>query len=91
VKYQQTTISTEEKLDVLSRIENVNRLLTYGIMSDLLTVVYVQLVILLMELQKVRSQELHCLCRESTTVSSECSLPKIIDVSLLHVYCIRNK
>jgi len=60
-------------------------------MLDLLIVVYVQFVILLVELQKVRFQELQFLCRKSTTVSSECTLPKTVDVSLSHVYCIRNK
>jgi hypothetical protein len=57
----------------------------------LLIVAYAQFVILLIELWKVRFQELHCLCRESTTVSSEFAEPKTIDVSLLHIYCIRNK
>jgi hypothetical protein len=90
VKNRQMMISIEEKLDAISILENVNKLLTYGVMLDLLIVVYVQFVILLTELRKVRFQELQCLCRESTTVSSECTVPKTIDVSLLHFYSIRN-
>jgi len=60
-------------------------------MLDLLIIMYVQFMILLVELQKVQFQELQCLCRKSTTVSSECAVPKTIAVRLLHVYCIRNK
>jgi hypothetical protein len=41
------TVSKEEKLDEIRILENVNKLLTYGVMLDLLIVVYVQFVILL--------------------------------------------
>jgi hypothetical protein len=40
-------------------------------MLDLFTVVYVQFLIMLRELQKVLSQELKCLCSKTTTVLLE--------------------
>jgi len=40
-------------------------------MLDALTVVYVQSLMLLTELQKVLSQELKCLCSKTTTVLLE--------------------
>jgi len=49
----------------------MNELLTYGIMLDLLMVTYVQYVIMLINLQKVLSQDLTCLCSKSTTVLLE--------------------
>jgi len=49
----------------------VNKLLTYAIMLDLLIVVYVQFMIMLIELNKVLSQELKCLCNKAATVLSE--------------------
>ena len=91
VKNQQMTISIEEKLDVISRLENVKKLLTYGIMLDSFIVVYVQFLIMLTEVWKVRIQEQECFCRKYSTVLSECIIPKIIGASLLHFYCIRNK
>jgi len=30
-------------------------------------------------------------CNKTTTVLSESTVPKTVDVSLLHFYCIRNK
>jgi len=60
-------------------------------MLDVLIVVYVQLVIMLTELQKVLSQEPKCLCSKTTTVPLEWTVPKTMDVSLLHFYCSRNK
>jgi len=32
-----------------------------------------------------------CLCSKSTTVLLEGTIPKTMDVQLLHFYCIRNK
>jgi hypothetical protein len=55
-------VGIEEKLFVISRLEKkVNELLTYAVMLDSLIVVYIQFVILLIELKKVLSQELKCL------------------------------
>jgi hypothetical protein len=39
-----------------------NELLTYAVMLDLFIVVYLQFVIMVIELEKVLSQELKCLC-----------------------------
>jgi len=39
----------EEKLGIISRLENLNELLTYAIMSDLLMLVYVQFLVMLVE------------------------------------------
>jgi hypothetical protein len=49
----------------------VNELLTYAMMSDLLIVVYVQFMILLIDLQKFRFQELKCLCSKTNTLPLE--------------------
>jgi len=49
----------------------VNELLTYGVISGLFIVAYIQHVIMLIELQKVLRQELRCLCSETTIVLSE--------------------
>jgi len=49
----------------------VNKLLTYAIMLDSLILVHVQFVIMLIELKKVLSQELKCLCSKTTTVLLE--------------------
>jgi hypothetical protein len=54
----------------------VNELLTYGIILDLLIVVYIQYVIMVTELQEVLSQDLKCLCSKSTTVLLERTVPK---------------
>ena len=59
----------EEKLDIISHLENVNELLTYAVMLDLLILVCVQFMIMLTELQKVLSQEPKCLCSETTDYS----------------------
>jgi hypothetical protein len=56
------TISTEEKLDVISWLEKGERIFfTYAVMLDPLRVAYLHFVIMLEELQKVLSQELKCL------------------------------
>jgi len=57
----------------------VNELLTYAILLDSLILAYIQLMIILTELQKV----LKCLCsRMNHTKNYGC---------LFHFYCIRNK
>jgi len=43
----------------------VNEFFTYAIILDSLVIVYVQFVIMLIELQKVLSQELKCLCSKT--------------------------
>ena len=69
VKNSRKIVGTDKKLDIINRLENVNVLLTYAVMLDSLMVAYVQLVIMLLELQKVLSQELKCfLCSKTTTV-----------------------
>ena len=55
------TISTEEKLDPIADLKNVNKFFTYAIMADSLIVAYVQFVIMLIELKKVLSQEVRCI------------------------------
>ena len=69
----------------------VNKLLTYGVLLDSLIVTYVKYVIILIDLKDVLSQDLKCFCSKSTTVLSEWSLPKTMDMSLLQFYCIRHK
>ena len=41
---------------------------------------------MLIELQKVLSQELKCLCSKTTTVLSESMVPKTMDVS--HIFIV---
>jgi len=60
-------------------------------MSDALIVLYIQLVIMLTELQKVLSWELKCLCSKTATVLLEWTVPKTMDMSPLNFYCSRNK
>jgi hypothetical protein len=69
----------------------VNELLTYGIMLDLFIVVYIQYVIMVIELQEVLRQDLNVLFSKPNTVLSEWTVPKTMHVSLLHFYSIRNK
>jgi hypothetical protein len=86
VKNRQKTISIDEKLVI-----KVNQLLTYAIMLDSIIVAYLQFMIMLIEWKKVLSEELKCLCIKTTTVLSEWTIPKTMDVSLLHFYCNRSK
>jgi len=60
-------------------------------MLGVLILAYVQFVIMLIELQRALSQELKCLCSKTTTFLSESGLTNTMDVSFLHLYCIRNK
>ena len=85
VKNQRTIIGIPEKLDVMCRREKLNELLTYGIM---LCLIYVKMLI---DLQKMLSQDLKCWCSKSTTVLSEWTIPKTMDVCVLQFYCVRNK
>jgi hypothetical protein len=48
-------------------------------------------VIMVIDLQKVLSQDLICLCSKSTTVLPQWTVPKTMNMSLLYFYCIRNK
>jgi len=54
------TISTEDILYVIRRLEKVE-LLTYNVMLDSLIVAYMQFILMLIELQKELRQELQCL------------------------------
>ena len=83
-------ISVGEKLDVRSRLEKVHVFFTYTVMF-LRSHYYVKFVKILMELQKVLSQELNCLCSSTTTVIPESRVPKTLDVCLLYFYLIRNE
>jgi len=60
-------------------------------MLDMRHSTYVQLVIMLIELQKVLNEQLKCLCSKTTTVLSECTVPNTMDASLVHVHYTRNK
>jgi hypothetical protein len=61
VKNCQKTISIEEKLDIISRLEKGDELLIYTVMLHSLIVAYIQFVIMLIELNKVLLRELKCL------------------------------
>ena len=52
-------------------MKKVNKLLTYVIMLDFLVVAYVELVMMLIDLLKVLSQELKCLYGNTVTVLSK--------------------
>jgi len=60
-------------------------------MLDLLIVAYTQFMIMLIELNKVLSQELKCLCSKTTTVLLKRTVSKTVGLSLLHFYSIRSK
>ena len=49
-------------------MRKVNELLPYAVMLDLLIAAYILHEIMLIELWKVLSQELKCLCSKTTTV-----------------------
>jgi hypothetical protein len=76
---------------LFANLKKMNELLTYGFLSDLLILAYIQFVTMLTELQSLLGQELKCLCSETVTVLTERTVPKTLDISLLHLYCIRNK
>jgi len=59
----------------------VNILLKYVKILDSLIAAYIQFVLMLMKLHKVLSHELECLCSKSTTLLSEWTIPKIMDIS----------
>jgi len=72
-------------------MKKANKFFTCTVMLYSLILAYVQIMIILTELQKVLSQELKCLCSMITTVLSESMVPKTIEASLLYFYCIINK
>ena len=53
VKNQVQAIGIEEELDVKAKLKKVNELLTYAVTLGWIIVVYLQFVIMLMELKKV--------------------------------------
>jgi len=59
-------------------------------MLGVLILAYVQFVTMLIELQRVLSQEVKCLCSKTTTFLSESVVTKTMDVSVFYFYCIRN-
>jgi len=64
-------------------------MLTYALMLDSLLFAYAKFVIMLIQLQKVLSQEIMCLCSApSQTCGNE---PKTVLVSLLHFKWVRHK
>ena len=60
-------------------------------MLDLLIVAYTQFMIMLIELNKVVSQELKCICSKTTTVLLKRTVSKTVGLSLLLFYSIRIK
>ena len=60
-------------------MKNMNELFIHDVMLDSVILVYVQFVIMLVELWKVWSQELMCLCNKTTIVLSEWTVPKTTD------------
>jgi len=71
VKQWQKTVSIERKLDVIGQTEKcLNELLKYLVIFDSLVSAYVKFVTMLIQLQKVQSQE-KCLCIKTTTMLSE--------------------
>ena len=89
VKNRGKTIGTEEKLVVNGWLEKDEWIV--DIMLDKIAAAYVQFVKMLIELRKVLSLELKCLCSMTTTVLSEQTVSKTKVESLLHFYCITNK
>jgi hypothetical protein len=58
-------------------------------MWDALILAYVQYVVMLIELKKVLSQEVKCLCSKTTTFLLEWSVPESMDVILLHFIALK--
>ena len=56
VKNRRTTISTEEKLNIISQLEKGERIVDKCLNVRVLMLTYIQIVIMLTELQKVLSQ-----------------------------------
>jgi hypothetical protein len=75
---------------VKSQLKKVDKLLTYAILLESLIAVYVQFVIILIEIKKVLSQKLKCLCSKATILSKR-TVTKTTAVTLLYCYCIINK
>jgi len=67
MKNRQKAISTEDKLGVISRLGKVTKLLTYVVLLDSLIAAHVQFLIMLIELNKLLSRELKCLCRKAAS------------------------
>ena len=100
VKNWQKTIIIEEKLLVISLLEKVEQIV--GRCCDVrLAVAYMQFMIMLIELKKsakclrnINASNLKqgvFVQRKTTPVTSEWTVPKTMDVSLSHFYCMRNK
>jgi hypothetical protein len=62
VKNRRKTIGIEEKLHVISGLEKGERIVYICRNVGLAHIAYIQCVIMLIELKKVLSQELKCLC-----------------------------
>jgi hypothetical protein len=82
VKNRRKLIGTVEKLDVISWIEKGERSIDICHNVRLTHSSIAQIVIMLIELMKVLSQELKCFCSKTTTVLLEWTVPKTMDVSL---------
>jgi hypothetical protein len=91
VNNQQKTISTEEKLAVISWLEEGEQIVDVCSNVRALIVGYMQFMVMLIELQIQLCQKLKCLCCKTTTVQLEWTVSTTIDVSLLHFYYIRYK
>ena len=77
VKNWHKITAIEEKLDVISWLEKGKRI---GDIKPYPTLVHSSIVIMLIELNKVLSQELKCLCSKTTTRLLEWNVPKIMFV-----------
>jgi hypothetical protein len=89
VKNWRETISTEEKLDVISQLEKGE-----WIVEICCNVRFAHVSVCTIHdntdrIANVLNHELKCLCTKTTTVLSEWTVPKNY-ASLLHFYCIRN-
>jgi hypothetical protein len=73
VKNRRKTIGTEEKFDVMCRLEKCERIVDLCRNLDSLILAYIQFLIMLIELKKVLSV---WLCSKTTTVLSEWTAPK---------------
>jgi hypothetical protein len=83
VKNLRNTINTEEKLDVKTNINRLNKLSTFAVTLDpamLILCEYGDRII-----ESVKSA-INCLCSKNTTVLWESTLPATWDMILLHFY-----
>jgi hypothetical protein len=71
VKSQQKTISIEDKLDVISLLHKDEQIVDICHNVNLLIIVYIQFMIILVELKRVLRQELKCVARLPLSYQNE--------------------